>query len=263
MRVNLKRRIPTGRAGLLAVLFSLACCLAHGEPRNFFLDETAPDFWETNLVATVAGYSYIGDRFFLGKRVPVIGSSDRDDLRRDFREEVWLYSIAPTNYAGMLFRFHNCDLSRVRDIYPTNQLFVFPATTNAFKEGDLISVNDPILFSPRSASDSYCPFRTLDKWFPIDDNAVQHWTSRWNDRIESDQKEINELREKLIATDDERKRTSILRQLEVTEISITRNRSRIDEMSKQPRYFQDRIKWLESQGVQPHAVTDEENNQEQ
>jgi len=253
----------TGRAGLLAVLFSLACYLVHGEPSNFFLHEVAPDFWETNLVATVAGYSYVGDRFFLGKRVPTIVSPDRDDIWRDFKEEVWLYSIAPTNYAGMLFRFHYCELSHVRDIYPTNQLFVFPVTTNAFEESDLISFTSPILFSPRGASVSYCPFRTFDKWFPIDDNAVQHWTSRWNDQIESAQKEIAELREKLIATDDERKRTSILRQLKPLEISITRNRSRIDEMSKQPRYFQDRIKWLESQGLQPHAVTDVENNQEQ
>ena len=259
MQVNLKRRI-VGRANQLAIIFSLVCCLAHGEPTGLFLHEVAPDFWETNLVATVVGYSYINHRSFLGEYLPVIVSHEgAEDLWRGNKEEVWLYSLAPTNYAGMLFRFHSCDPSSVREFYPTNQLFVFQAATNVNR--DVVLMTSPIVFSP-SNGNSYCPYRTPEKWFPIDDNAVQGWTSHLNERTESDHKQIAWLRETLATTDDEKKRSSRLRNIKEIEDGIRARQRKIDELVKQSRYFEDRIKWLESQGLEPRPSTDEDNKKD-
>ena len=242
-----KKRDVTGRAKRFAAILALACSFAHGY-YDCFLHEVSDDFWDTNLVATVVGYCRVGQDRFLGVPVPRINKSDAPDKC----EEAWFYSIAPTNHAGILFRFYSCSPSSVRDIYPTNQLFVFPVVS----EEKGIRRDKSVLISKRGASCSYSRYSISDKLFPINDRMIQDLVFQLNKDITVVQERIAETHDKLAKTEDEKKRSSLVSALNWFESYIERMRNEIEKLSEQSRYFQDRVKWLKSQGVPP---PDEEN----
>ena len=238
MRKNRKRCVILC-SNRIAIYLVLACCLAYGDSR--FLQETTASFWETNLVATVVGYS--SQRTFLGVNIP-----EMDPTGQSARE-VWLYSVAPTNYAGITFSLHSCGLDLLR-VYPTNQLFVFPSSPCAYST---CSTNRseywPVAFD--QAFRNYCPYRTFEKWFPITDGQLQDWIVNLTERINSCQERVTILRGKLGQTSDNKKRSFLLQEVEYNEKMIKSNQSAIDGCKIQAKYFQDRIKWLQTQGLCP------------
>lgn len=226
---------------------ALSCLPAFCE--NFFLQETTASFWESNLVATVIGYT--GQRTFMGTVIPAMGPSDQ------YPKTVWLYSIAPTNYARITFSLHNCgDFSFIR-AYPTNHLFVFPASvcirqvsTETMLSGNY---NAPIIPSPRVGD--YCPYRTFEKLFPISDSQVQYWEAKFKQSLEGMQKRTAEWRDKLAEPNDMKRRASISNRVEREERDMQRQQRKIEDFKKQPQYFRDRIEWLKTQGVNPEPQT--------
>ena len=220
----------------------LSCLPAFGE--NFFLQETTASFWESNLVATVIGYT--GQRTFMGIKIPEMDPSDQCPMA------VWLYSIAPTNYARITFSLHTCGFDLLR-AYPTNHLFVFPASVCVKQvSAEMMlsgSYNDPIIPSPRVGN--YCPYRTFEKLFPITDCQVQYWEAKFKQSLEGMQKRNAEWRDTLAEPNDMKERVSLSNRVERAERTIQRQQRKIEDFGKQPQYFKERIEWLKTQGVNP------------
>jgi len=233
----------------MALSLALSCLIAFGDDR--FLHETAASFWETNLVATVIGYT--GQRTVMGTSIP-----EMDPLGQ-YAREVWLYSIAPTNYARITFSLHSCGLDLLR-VYPTNQLFVFPASVCARQVSNsmLLSGNYNAPIIPAPTITDYCPYRTFDKWFPITDSQVQYWETDLKLSLETWQKRVSEWRDKLGKSNDEKKRAGISNRIEYAERAIQGHQRQIEDCKKQPQNFRDRIEWLKTQGVNPEPQTTSE-----
>jgi len=224
----------------MALGLVLSCLSAFGEDR--FLHETAASFWETNLVATVIGYS--GQRTFMGAVIPAMGPTDH------YPRDVWLYSIAPTNFAHVTFTIHSCGPWSLLSVYPTNQLFVFPASVCA-KEISISNrfENDPII--PHQTVEGYCPYRTSEKWFPVTDGQLDDWKKYLTECIDSSHRQITKWQQKLENVRDEKKRIGITNRLEQEERNIRDIERRIEACQRQPQFFRDRIEWLKTQGVNP------------
>ena len=228
---------------LIHLIFS--CSFVHGDSYCRFMKETSKDFWKTNLVATVIGYT---DREEVnGIYIPKMNPTDK------FARHVWLYSIAPTNYAGITFSMHSCGAWSLSDVYPTNQFFIFPAA-NVEKPFDSNYVrtgkeNDPII--PHSTVEDYCPYRTYEKLFLFSESQIQYWISNLTKNNKRHKEEIERLRAELNKSSNDKKRNRDHRRIEELEKWITNNQSTIEKFRKQPPYFQERRKWLESQGLRP------------
>jgi hypothetical protein len=226
----------------MALGLALSCLSAFGEDR--FLHETAASFWETNLVATVISYS--GQRAFMGTVIPAMGPSDQ------YPREVWLYSIAPTNYANIRFSLHSCGLDLLR-VYPTNQLFVFPASVSTKEVSDSLRLNGnynaPIIPAPTITG--YCPYRTFEKWFPVIDSQVKNWETSLNEQLAAGQKVAEKLRNEMRNTNDEKSRSRFSNRVERTEREIQSLRREIEDSKHQSQYFKNRIEWLKTQGLNP------------
>jgi hypothetical protein len=230
--------------GLILLCLTLLSLSAFGGDR--FLHETTDSFWESNLVATVIGYTE--RRMFMGIPIPAM---DRED-----GSSVWFYSIAPTNYAHTTFSIHSCGFNIIR-AYPTNHLFVFPASvrvsqvsTETMLSGNY---NDPIIPSPRVVD--YCPYRTFEKLFPITDLHLQYWEQDFKINVETLEKRATEWREEQKNTEDMERRTIASNRVVHVVKTIQREQRQIEDCKKQPQYFRSRIEWLKTQGVNPEPQT--------
>ena len=226
----------------MAISLVLSCLSSFADDR--LLRETADSFWETNLVATVIGYT--GQRKFMGTVIPAMGPSDQ------YPSEVWLYSIAPTNYADVKFSLHSCGLDLLR-VYPTNQLFVFPASVSTKNIIDSLRLsanyNAPII--PAATITGYCPYRTFEKWFPVADSQVRDWERTLNDELEVRLKAAGKFRDEMENTKDKESRVRFTKRVERAERDIQSLRHEIEACRMQPQYFKIRIEWLKTQGVNP------------
>ena len=234
-----RKHVSRWRFSQIAVVLALTYRSAYSE--NRCSQEMTANFWDTNLVATVIGYS--SERTFMGVNIPVM-----DPLGQSARE-VWLYSVAPTNYRGITFSMHSCGLFGFSKMFPTNQLFVFPASPAA-GYNSCTNLFYPI-YSEFQTFRDYCPYKTYCTWFPVTDSDVQYWISDWRDGIgEGKTKEIK-LRSELAKTNDDRKRSNIAHRIEREEELIHKCQRAIDEAQIQSTFFPGRIQWLKTQGVYP------------
>lgn len=217
---------------------------AFGDSSRLLL-ETPNNFWESNLVATVIGYA--GRRSFMGTMIPTMEPSGQD-LR-----QVWLYCIAPTNFARTTFTIHSCGPWSLARVYPTNQLFVFPASVCEKEVNDSLRLgrdyNAPIVPAPTITD--YCPYRTFEKWFPITDSQVKYWETYLTENMDDCRRQINRWQQKLKDTHDEKKRAGIGERIKDDEQTLINLQRRIEDLKKQSQYFRGRIEWLETQGVYP------------
>ena len=225
---------------LIAVM---ACLGSRGE--NYFLHETTASFWETNLVATVIGFTK--ERAFMGTTVPEMNPSEPS------ASQVWFYSIAPTNFARLVFSMHKCGPGNFASFYPTNQLFVFPASFRGNSK-----FRDPIILregynSPKASQTihDYCPACTLDKLFPITDSQSQYWEPFIRSNMEVWEKRFADWRDKLKYESDEKKRASLSNRVEIAERKVKSYQREIEDCKHQSQYFKERIDWLKTQGVNP------------
>jgi hypothetical protein len=234
----------------MALGLALSCLSAFGDDR--FLLETPNSFWESNLVATVIGYA--GQRTFMGTVIPAMGPSDQ------YPKDVWLYSIAPTNFARITFTIHSCGLGSLLNVYPTNQLFVFPASVCARQVSTSVMLsgnyNEPIVPSPKITD--YCPYRTFEKWFPVTDSQVKHWDVYLLEHLETCQKRAEEWRLELKSVSDEKRRVGLSNRVEHADREIQSLRREIEACRRQPHYFKNRIEWLMTQGLNPAPQTTSE-----
>lgn len=223
---------------------ALSGLAAFGEDR--FMRETPNGFWETNLLATVISYS--GQRTFMGTMIPAMDSSDR------YPQKVWLYSIAPTNFAGITFTIHSCGPWSLSSVYPTNQLFVFPASVCSKKIATSSRIENASII-PHQTVKNYCPYRTFEKWFPVTDSQLKHWRTYLAENLMTQRKRVNELRDKMKDASDEKRRNGISNQVEHAEREIQYLQSEIEECNKQSKYFTNRIEWLKTQDLNPELQT--------
>jgi hypothetical protein len=221
----------------------MLCMPSRGE--DFFVHGTSASFWDTNLVATVIGYTKT--RAFMGASIPEMVPSGQDAV------QVWFYSIAPTNFAGVVFSLHKCGSGALLPIYPTNQFFVFPAS---FRGNS--NFRDPVIISERHNSATscqtihdYCPACTLDKVFPVTENQSQYWEPFIRSNLEVWTKRNAEWRDKLKNARDEEKRATFSNRVEIAERKIKSYQREIDDCKNQSQYFKERIEWLKTQGVNP------------
>lgn len=209
-----------------------------------FLHETTDSFWESNLVATVIGYTE--KRMFMGTSIPAMDPSGNGT------SAVWFYSIAPTNYAHITFSIHACGFDIIR-AYPTNHLFVFPASVRAEQVSTETMLsgnyNDPIIPSPRVGD--YCPYRTFEKLFPITDPHLQYWEKDFKINVETLEKRATEWREEQKNAEDMKRRASASNRVVKVLETIQQEQRQIEDCKKQPQYFRKRIEWLKTQGVNP------------
>lgn len=230
---------------LLGMAFS--GLVAFGEDR--FMRETHNGFWETNLIATVISYS--DQRTFMGTMIPAMDSSDR------YPRKVWLYSIAPTNFAGITFTLHSCGPWSLSSAYPTNQLFIFPASVCAKEIATSNRIgNVPII--PHQTVENYCPYVSFEKWFPVTDGQLKHWRTYLAENLMTQRKMSTEWRDKMKVASDEKRRNSFSNQVEHAERLIRSLQSEIEECNRQPQYFTNRIEWLKTQGLNPEPQTTSE-----
>jgi hypothetical protein len=166
---------------------------------------------------------------------------------------VWFYSIAPTNFARIVFSMHKCGPGSLLPIYPTNQFFVFPAS---FRGNS--SFRDPIMISERHNSATsfqtihdYCPACTIDKVFPITENQSQYWELFIRSNLEVWTKRNAEWRDKMKNESDEKKRASLSNRVDIAERKVESYQHEIDDCKHQSQYFKERIEWLKTQGVNP------------
>ena len=234
----------------MAIGLVLSCLSSFADDR--FLHETPNSFWESNLVATVIGYT--GQRKFMGTVIPAMGPSDQ------YPREVWLYSMAPTNFAGTTFAIHQCGPWSLFSVYPTNQLFVFPASVCAKHVSTSVMLsgnyNAPIVPAPTITD--YCPYRTFEKWFPVTDSQQRNWGISLNNELEAALNAAGKLRDEMIIEKDERSRSRLSNRVEHTERQIQSLRREIEDCKQQPQYFKTRIEWLKAQGVNlaPQTTSD-------
>jgi hypothetical protein len=221
----------------------MLCLPSLGE--GFFVHGTSSSFWDTNLVATVIGYTK--DRAFMGTHIPEMVPSGQA------AQQVWFKCIAPTNFERVVFSMHKCGPASLLSIYPTNQFFVFPAS---FRGNS--SFRDPVMISERHNSATsfqtihdYCPACTIDKVFPITENQSQYWELFIRSNLEVWTKRNAEWRDKMKNESDDKKRASLSNRVEHAERKIKSLQLEIDDCKKQPQYFKERIEWLKTQGVNP------------
>ena len=231
----------------MAIGMALSCLFAFGD--NRLLHETPPSYWETNLVATVIGYT--GQRTFMGTVIPEMDPSGQA------ANDVWLYSIAPTNYAHITFSLHKCGPWSLASVYPTNQLFVFPASVCSKQVSTSIMLSgkysEPIVPSP--TIQDYCPYRTFEKWFPITDNQTQFCETYLQRNMETSRKRVEEWRDELKNASDEKRRAHISHLIEYAEREIQSLQREIEDCKHQPTYFKNRIEWFKTQGFNPTPQT--------
>jgi len=212
---------------------------------GYFVHDTSSSFWETNLVATVIGYTK--DRVFMGAHIPEMVPSG------EAADQVWFKSIAPTNFSRIVFSMHKCGPGSLLPIYPTNQFFVFPAS---FRGNS--SFRDPV--SADESYDStnafqtihdYCPGCTFDKVFPITESQAQYWETFIRGNLEGWKKRGADWREKLKNESDETKLISRSNRVAYAERKIKSLQLEIEDCKNQSEYFKERIEWLNTQGVNP------------
>jgi len=232
----------------LKIFFGVVMSCLPSLAEDYFLHGTSSSFWETNLVATVIGYTK--SREFMGTTIPEMTSSDQS------AGKVWFYSIAPTNFARLVFSVHKCGPGSLLSIYPTNQFYVFPASScgNSKCRSVRVDERDDSTTAFQTIHD-YCPACTIDRMFPITENQSQYWESFMRSNLEFWTKRNAEWRDKMKNESDDKKRASLSNRVEHAERKIKSLQLEIDDCKKQPQYFKERIEWLKSQGVNPEPQT--------